>query len=424
MSFFLTASQVIQNYGFEITGSTYDPVFTKGYVNSSPNVSIAGTSCYIDYSECYDNSDRTTIVKLFKNTPSGTTFALSNGNYYNSDLDILRDISGVFSLQTLTNNDKLVIGGIVSGFTYDNTYKYYNKNNFIKPPQYSTGYAGATNSNWIKNTLNDSRFKSVMNKGILGSVFSKQEYVEIAGSTLNSGKLLVSGSVQLKDKQELIYCGVTLTNENLSTQQTTITQFLRGNSNPDILAKSTKTTGCYIVYDGLGNQVNCFEKQNELQAFLRSQYEGATYTTKWISCDSCSRLSDNSYNAASADKTFPFEALIFASIIESTDTNGNLSRSLYLNYPSSNVLRPVSSITINLINGFKIDLSHPSLKGYVVNVYSDINKINIITQNLYSFGTPGYDQAGLLFVLKPNSPKNLYFEFAGPVTFDLNVLIP
>jgi hypothetical protein len=399
-------------------------VFTKGYVNSSPNVSIAGTSCYIDYSECYDNSDRTTLVKLFKNTPAGTTFALSNGDYYDSDLDIRRDISGVFSLQTLTNSDKLIIGGIVSGFTYDNTYKYYNKNNFIKHPQYSTGYAGATNSNWIKNTLNDSRFKSVMNKGILGSVFSKQEYVEIAGSTLNSGKLLVSGSIQLKDKQELIYCGVTLTNENLSTQQTTITQFLRGNSNPDILAKSTKTTGCYLVYDGLGNQVNCFEKQNELQAFLRSQYEGATYSTQWISCDSCSRLSDNSYNAASADKTFPFEALIFASIIESTDTNGNLSRSLYLNYPYSNVLRSASAITINLSNGFKIDLSHPSLKGYVVNVYSDINKINIITQNLYSIGTPGYDQAGLLFVLKPNSPKNLYFEFAGPVTFDLNVLIP
>jgi len=423
MSFFLTASQVIQNYGFEITGSTYDPVFTKGYVNSSPNVSIAGTSCYIDYSECYDNSDRTTIVKLFKNTPSGTTFALSNGNYYDSDLDILRDISGVFSLQTLTNNDKLVIGGIVSGFTYDNAYKYYNKNNFVKPPQYSTGYAGATNSNWIKNTLNDSRFKSVMNKGILGSVFSKQEYVEIAGSTLNSGKLLVSGSVQLKDKQELIYCGVTLTNENLSTQQTTITQFLRGNSNPDILAKSTKTTGCYVVYDGFGNQVNCFEKQNELQAFLRSQYEGATYSTQWILCDSCSRLTDSSYNAASADKTFIFDASIFASIVESTDTNGNFTARLLLNYPTSYVLRSSTLISVPIDNGFKIDLSHPSLKGYTVNVYSDSNKVNLITQNLYYTGTPGFDQGGIIYVKQSTSPRDLYFEFAGPVTIDLNVQI-
>jgi hypothetical protein len=423
MSFFLTASQVIQNYGFEITGSTYDPVFTKGYVNSSPNVSIAGTSCYIDYSECYDNSDRTTIVKLFKNTPSGTTFALSNGNYYDSDLDILRDISGVFSLQTLTNNDKLVIGGIVSGFTYDNAYKYYNKINFVKPPQYSTGYAGATNSNWIKNTLNDSRFKSVINKGILGSVFSKQEYVEISGSTLNSGKLLVSGSVQLKDKQELIYCGVTLTNENRSTQQTTITQFIRGNSNPNILAKSTKTTGCYVVYDGSGNQVNCFEKQNELQAFLRSQYEGATYSTQWILCDSCSRLIDSSYNAASADKTFTFDASIFASIVESTDTNGIFTARLLLNYPTCYVLRSSTFISVPVDNGFKIDLSHPSLKGYTVNVYSDSNKVNLITQNLYHTGTPGFDQGGIIYVKQSTSPRDLYFEFAGPVTIDLNVQI-
>jgi hypothetical protein len=111
MSFFLTASQIIQNYGFEIAGSTYDPVFTKGYINSSPNISIAGSSCFIDYSECYDNSDRTTLVKMFQNTPVGTTFALSNGDYYDADVELRRDVSGVFSLQSLTGNNKLIIGG-------------------------------------------------------------------------------------------------------------------------------------------------------------------------------------------------------------------------------------------------------------------------------------------------------------------------
>ena len=117
MSFFLTASQVIQNYGFEIAGSTYDPVFTKGYINSSPNVSIAGSSCFIDYSECYDNSDRTTLVKMFQNTPAGTTFALSNGDYYDADVEIRRDISGVLQLETLTGNNKLIIGGITAIYT-------------------------------------------------------------------------------------------------------------------------------------------------------------------------------------------------------------------------------------------------------------------------------------------------------------------
>jgi len=423
MSFFLTASQIIQNYGFEVAGSTYDPVFTKGYVNSSPNVSISGTSCYIDYSECYDNSDRTTIVKLFKNTPAGTTFALSNGDYYDSNLDIRKDVSGVFSLQSLTNSDKLIIGGIVSGFTYDINYKYYVKDNFVKPPQYSTGYLGGTTSNWIKNSLNDSKFKSIMNKGILGSVFGKQEYVEISGSTLNSGKLLVSGSLQLKDKQELIYSGLTLTNENLSTKNTTITQYIRGNSNPDILAKTTKTTGCYVVYDGFGNQVNCFEKQNELQAFLRTQQEGSTYSTQWIVCDSCSRLSDSSYNAASADKTFVFDASVFVKINQGADSNGNPIASFLLNYPTSYVLAASSVISFNVANGFKLDLSHPSLKGYSVNTYSEITKTNLVTQNLYYTGTPGYDQAGMIYLKTTTSPKNLYLEFVGPVVLELNIIV-
>ena len=423
MSFFLTASQIIQNYGFEISGSTYDPVFTKGYINSSPNISIAGSSCFIDYSECYDNSDRTTLVKMFQNTPPGTTFALNNGDYYDADVEIRRDISGVLSLETLTGNNKIVIGGIVSGFTYDSTYTYYIKNNFVKPPQYSTTYVGATNSNWIKNNLNDSKFKSVLNKGILGSVFSKQEYIEIAGSTLNSGKLLVSGAIQLKDKKELIYSGVTLTNENVSSSFKTLTQFIRGNSNPDILSKSTKTTGCYVVYNGDGNQVNCFEKQNELQAFLRSQSEGATCSTQWVVCDSCSRLSDSSYNAASGDKTFVFDAAIFAKIDQSVDTNGNPTATLLLNYPTSYVLRTSSAISISINNGFKLDLSHPSLKGYAVFVYSEITKTNLVSSNLYYLGTPGFDQASAIYVKQERSPRNLYIDFVGPVTLELNVQI-
>jgi hypothetical protein len=244
MSYFLNPSQLIQNYGFEINGSTYDPVFTKSYVNSSPNVSILGITCFIDYTNCFSTSDRSTLIKLFKATPAGTTFSLSNGDYFDEYVNVRKDISGVFSFSSLTGNDKLIVGSIVSGFTYDSTYSYYTANNFLNPPQYSTTYRGATTSNWIVNNLNDGKFKSVANKGLLGSIFSKEEYVEISGSSLNSGKLLVNGSIQLKDKKELIYTGVTLTNENRSTTNTTITQFLRGNANPEILSKSRKTTGC------------------------------------------------------------------------------------------------------------------------------------------------------------------------------------
>lgn len=419
----LNASQNIVNYGFQIFGSTYDPVFSKSYLQSSPNISITGNSLYIDYSNSYNNSDRTTLIKLFKNTPTGTTFAISNADYYDEELSVLVDLSSVFSFENLTNGDQLIVGGIVSGITVDPSYTYYVAENFAKPPQYSTGYTGAPQTHYILNTLNDFKFKSVSNKGLLGSVFNKQEYVEISGSTLNSGKLLVNGALQLKDKKEVIYCGVTLTNESLLNQETTITQYLRGDSNPEVLSKSRKTLGCYLIYDQQGNQIDCFERQNELQAYLRSQFEGSTYTTQWLVCDSCSRLGENAFDASNPDKSFEYEASVFVKILTSFDNNNNPSYQLLVNYPTSITLRPASSINLSVTNGFKIDLSHPTLKGYSVMVYSEEEKINLVTRNVYFYGTPGYDQSSLVYVKSTTSPKNIFIVFDGPVVFTLQTII-
>jgi hypothetical protein len=419
----LNAAQSIVNYGFQVLGSTYDPVFTKSYLQSSPNISISGNSLYIDYSNSFNNSDRTTLIKLFKNTPVGTTFSVSNAEYVDRELSVVSDLSVIFRLENLTNNDQLVIGGLVSGITVDPTYTYYVSDNFSNPPQYSTNYTGGTGVNYIINTLNDSKFKSLSNKGLLGSVFSKEEYIEISGSTLNSGKLLVNGCLQLKDKKEVLYCGVTLTNENLLNRETTMTQYLRGESNPEILSKSRKSLGCYVIYDELGNQIDCFERQNELQAYLRSQFEGATLSTQWFVCDSCSRLGENAFDAANPDKSFEFEASIFAKVLTSFDNNNNPVYQLLLNYPTSFTLRTSSSIAVSVTNGFKLDLSHPTLKGYSITTYGEEEKINEVTQSIYYYGVPGYDQSSLVYQKTLTSPRSLYIVFEGPVIFTLEVVI-
>jgi hypothetical protein len=95
----LNAAQSIVNYGFQVLGSTYDPVFTKSYLQSSPNISISGNSLYIDYSNSFNNSDRTTLIKLFKNTPVGTTFSVSNAEYVDRELSVVSDLSVIFSLE-------------------------------------------------------------------------------------------------------------------------------------------------------------------------------------------------------------------------------------------------------------------------------------------------------------------------------------
>jgi len=423
----LNATRTLQNYGLVLEGATYDPIFSQGYINSKPNISIIGSSCFIDYSSTYSTSDLTYLIKMFESTPAGTTFALTDGNYYDSEQDYTVDVSGVFSLQSLTNSNKLVIGGIISGFTYTTNYKFYNQNNFIDPPQYTTGYTGgATASNYILNSITNNPAKSFINAGFLGSEFGKEEYVGLSGSTLNTGKLKINSVVSLKDNRELLYTDVVLTDENLVTNNITVTQYLRGNANPEILSKSRKALGCYVVLDADGNQVGCFENQNQLQAFLRSQYENSTYNSYWIPCLYCARLSDNATNAASADKSILFDGSVFFIINESPVPTFNDSGDLEVNYvytllanaEGSATLAATSSLDFNVDYGFKIDLSHPTLKGFSVNLYLDEEKTVPMTDQFYLIGTPGFDQSYLVYSKSTTSPKKIYMELNG------NVIIP
>ena len=369
----------------------------------------------------------TYLIKIFESTPAGTTFALTDGNYYDSEQDYTVDVSGVFSLQSLTNSNKLIIGGIVSGFTYTTNYRFYNQNNFIDPPQYTTGYTGgATASNYILNSITNNPAKSFINAGFLGSEFGKEEYVGLSGSTLNTGKLKINSVVSLKDNRELLYTDVVLTDENLVTNNITVTQYLRGNANPEILSKSRKALGCYVVLDVDGNQVGCFENQNQLQSFLRSQYENSTYNAYWIPCSNCSRLTDNAFNAANGDKSILFDGSVFFVINETQVASFNQSGQFQIDYvytllsnqSGNSILTSTSSLNFDVDYGFKIDLSHPTLKGFFVNLYLDSQRTVPMTDQFYVLGAPGFDQASLIYSKSETSPKKIYMELNG------NVIIP
>lgn len=429
-SYTLNEVKRIKNYGISINGSTYDPIFTKGFLNSSPNVSIVGTSCYIDYSNTTNISDLTFLKKFFAVSPVGTTFSLSQGDYYDEGKDVRLDISGVFSKVSSLNDDKLIVGGIVSGFTYTANYSYFNKNNFVKIPQYTTGYTGgATAANYILNNLASNPEKSFINAGLIGSSFGKEEYIEILESASNKGKLKVNSAVILKDNKELVYLNSSLSNENLGTTYSNCVMYVRGNSNPIVLNYSRKELGCYVVYDNNGNQLSCFENQNRLQAFLRSQAEDESYSAYWVPCLDCSRLSDNAINAATSDRSLYFDASVFFYVTEQSFVSLNNSAQYQIEYSytllsnanGNGTALPTSEIEFSIDYGFKLDLSHPSLKQFTVESYSDPSKSVPMTEHIFEMGLPGYDQAGLIYQKTDTSPKIIYLEFSGPTTF--NVII-
>lgn len=431
-SYTLNAVKSLQNYGIFLRGGTTDPAFTQGFLYSSPNVSIVGSSCFIDYSNTTNLSDQTYIKKVFGTSPAGTTYSLSSGDYYDEFKNVRTDISGVFSKITTLNDNKLIVGEIVSGFTYTTNYSYYSRFNFISPPQYTTAYTGgSTASNYIVNSITSNPEKSFLNAGPIGSCFGKEEYVQISSSSLNTGKLKINSVMKLKDNREVLYTDTVLTTENLGSTASTCTFYLRGNAEPNILNVSRKTLGCYVTFDEDGNQVSCYENQNRLQAYLRTQSEPDDYVSYWVPCLDCSRLTDTGLNAATSDRSLIFDSTIFFFVTEQpVATINNASEyvitytyTLYSNAAGNDSIAATYDVTFDINDGFKIDLSHPSLKNFTVNAYSDSTKNVLMTQNIYKIGNPGYDQSSLIYQKSATSPKLIYLEFTGPTVFNVTVTV-
>ena len=108
-----------KNYGISVYGNTYDPVFTKGWLNSRPNISISGTTCYFDYSNIFDTSDRTFLKKTFGVIPAGTTFYVSDIQYYDENANYRTVVGGTCLFNSTFNDGKVIIGNVVSGFTFN-----------------------------------------------------------------------------------------------------------------------------------------------------------------------------------------------------------------------------------------------------------------------------------------------------------------
>ena len=97
--------------------------------------------------------------------------------------------------------------------------------------------------------------------------------------------------------------------------------------------------------------------------------------------------------------------------------------SLYSNAAGNSNLASTSAITFTIDNGFKIDLSHPSLKGFDVNAYVDSEYTVPMAQYIYKLGIVGNDQASIIYQKTSVSPKLIYLQFTGPTIINVQITV-
>jgi hypothetical protein len=199
----------------------------------------------------------------------------------------------------------------------------------------------------------------------------------VSGSTLNSGKIKTYGMIQLKDNQEVLYATGTLANENLFTSNTTLNYYIRGNSNVSTIEKPQNALGAYTIYDSNLVKKDCYEMQNEYQALLRAQNLGSNTYGYWLPCQNCDNLEESSSFALNGNKTLYYANSVYFSIsqtvITSTSGPNTPPYTLYTNRSASGIAAAISSLTFSSITGnLKLDLSHPTLQGWSVDIFTDV----------------------------------------------------
>lgn len=415
--------KTMSNYGFYMIGNTTDPVYTQGWISNKPNISVQGTTVFIDYSHTYDTSDLSFLNKIFGST--GITCTFSNTEYYDDVKNKRSYVGGSVLVNQTLNSKKIIIGKIVSGFTASGDYNYYSKENFVSVPQISSSSPGSYTGYFLVNSLPEMSLSSFKTLGILGNLFGYEEYIELSGASAeNQGRLLVQNTCTLKDNQEVLYLVSGGTAQDFRTTKTTMTVFMRGDTDTLTSPRLSNLNGIFVTRRKSDNVlVNCSEYQSENQAILRKEYlsfnDVDSYGT-FINCKSCPDLIYGSDAFVTFEQVGDaFNTLIFLKIINGTTVSAVTSLTGTFVTQTQTINVPQTS-TDNII---KIDLSHPSLLKFDLTIYTEpTRKVLIPTNQFIKYGAIGYNNS---YAILKNYTKNstLYCTLTGTSTiyFSINV---
>jgi hypothetical protein len=383
----------LTNYGLYIIGSTVDPIWSKGILNSKPNILINGSTCTIDYSHVYDISDKVYLNKTFGGVTGGETFYVSSSNYYDENKNILSTLSATCRLSQKLNSNQIVIATIISGFTATSNYNYYSKENFVDTPQYTFTSTGGTVGNFLINSLPNSSPTTFKEMGLLGSLFDFEEYVDISGGTAqNKDKLKIYGTTTLKDNTEILYFTSGATAQDFSTTATTVNAYLRGYPSLITAPYNSNVTGIFTISNALtGALLSCFENQSINQTSLRKSKLATAYIGSYINCESCYDLIYGSGLGTPINVVSPaFSNLLYLTIASPSSATAT-------NAVNGFILATAATGSVNLTTTtntiLKIDLSHPSIMGYNLSIFVDAGYKIPIGTNYNSYGIPGYNGA-------------------------------
>jgi len=418
MSSPLTTVKTAYSYTAKFIGSTLDPCFTKGKLNSSPAVYITGNSYFLDYSECQNSVDLKFLNQFFSGLTGGDTFGFSGGYYYNDTTNTKTEWAGVLQLSGKTGTYNQYVSCTSVSSTAGLCSGYYLSKNFLNPFQI-TAIKGTTANILISYTPKNTPY-NLEYLGIYGSKYGYEEYIELAESTSNIGRFKTSNFIKLNDNSEVIYLNSSLTNEDRFFKKSTINLLQRGIPPLSILASTQLSNGVTKVTNSSGTNLILMDNQNQYQNVLRqeqdptntySYYSNNTLKTVNSNTEEISNLGNLSLNYSRAFNikvisnyvtTYNADAL---NITPFTGTNQYYD-TIYIDNVIGNAITLVSGFGTNPI---KLDFSDAVNKGCIIECFLDYNCTQQLDGDFYMLGTPGYEGASFIYLSNRTTASRTFY---------------
>ena len=429
---FLTLVKSTNAYISQFIGTTVDPCFTKGLVESSPTIYKTGNSFFIDYSQTSNSSDLKFIKKFFGSIPLGNTFNVSGGTYYVQSSGSQYSFSGIYQLigVTGTYNQYINLSGITYSSSLPNTT--YNNNNFLTPLNYSA-VVGNTAQYFISQ-VNKEDPNNIEFLGIYGNDYNYEEYLQVVGSSANNARYKINSSLKLNDGSELIYINSasTINSENFYFVPVTLNLYMRGVPDLITLSQNKNINGLLKVVDSNGITTKILNNQNLYQRYCRSIID----TTKYYDWYAAHRISnyDNIYNPTAWDglslsinfysfikigtsaQLITTEAVTEV-ILSATNTNVLIIDGVQTNYASYTSRTAIANPVL------KIDFSDSSLYNAFVEPYLDYNCTIPLTSSYFLNGVPGYDGASFIYLKTLSAPSTIFLKIKRETEMILQIVI-
>jgi hypothetical protein len=289
-------TKTFSSYGINIVNTYSDFDLIGKELTSSPLVYYYNSfgKAIFDYSQTVSTDDLDLLEIFLQGITNGNTFSVSSGYYVKEQDGITSTINGVYQFDGATGNN-IILTTVVSATGINSAEYRYESEYFVNPPKLdlNTGFTGDTA--YI--------IKSVTNEGEITKLgLYEDDLVEIsyAGNTANLDRLNVEKVEVSTDGEEFIFVKEPVVNDNRIGLWTTINVYTRGNATSELLTSDLTLNGVANTYSKNGVILDCFENQNELQAYLRRYgYSDTEVTSIWGYSGICPETSTSSSTAGS-----------------------------------------------------------------------------------------------------------------------------